>query len=70
MPPRRENVLKIATKRGGNLSQQQNIHISPPKCGGNDRAKENVPKIATKRGGTISAEEKCPGNRHKTGEMM
>ena len=49
-PPQKENVLKTATKRGGNLSQQQNILISPPKCGGNHRAKKNVPENATKPG--------------------
>jgi hypothetical protein len=66
MPPRRENVLKIATKHGENLSQQQNILILPPKRGGNHRAKKNVLKTATKPGETAAAERKCPGNRHKT----
>ena len=68
--PQKKNVPENATKRGGNLSQQQNILILPPNCGGNDHAKNNVLENATKRGETITAEDKCPGNRHKTGERM
>ena len=55
--PQKGNVLKIATKRGGNLSHQQNILISPPKCGGNHRAKKNVPETATKRGENLSQQQ-------------
>ena len=51
------NVLKTTTKHGENLSQQQNIHISPPKCGGNHRAKKNVPKIAKKHGEILSQQQ-------------
>lgn len=64
--PQKGNVLKITTKHGENLSQQQNILISPPKRGGNHRAKKNVLKTATKPGETAAAERKCPENRHKT----
>ena len=57
MPPRRENVPGNPTKCGGNLSQQQNILILPPKRGGNHRAKENVLKIATKHGENLSQQQ-------------
>ena len=54
---------------GCGVTWQQNIHILPPKRGGNDHAKKNVPKNATKRGGNLSQQQnilisppKCGGN--------